>query len=146
MVGLGEAEGDAHLARQHLLAPLLLVGCTGVVHHQHAREIADDGRLVLQVVVQAESLGREVLADDGHAEVRAVGATERGGKRPAEQAGGVGAPAHLAEQRVPLGPGHAAVVEVGPGELSSMVEEADVVVALFEGPDLRLDEGVDPYQ
>src|SRR5207245_6539370 len=51
-----------------------------------------------------------------------------------------------AEQRVPLGPGHAAVVEVGPGELSSMVEEADVVVALLEGLDLRLDEGVDPRQ
>ncbi len=46
----------------------LLVGAE-VAHHQHRREVADDRALVLQVVVQAEALRRQVLADDRHLEV-----------------------------------------------------------------------------
>ena len=46
------------------------------VHHDHLREVADDRRLVLQVVVQPEPLVRQVLPDDGHVDVGAVAAAE----------------------------------------------------------------------
>src|SRR5437588_6436656 len=87
-----------------------------------------------------------MLADDRHAEVRAVGTAEDGREGPPQQAGGVRSPPHLAQQRVPLRPRHAPLLDVGAGELAPMVEEADVVVLLLEGLDLGLDEGVDPLQ
>src|SRR2546423_524519 len=57
---LGEAEGDAHLAGEHLLAPVLLRWRARVVRPEPRREVADDRRLVLQVVVESEALGRKV--------------------------------------------------------------------------------------
>ena len=59
VVGLGEPEGQPARAVEEARHPLgpLLVGAE-VAHHQHGREVADDRALVLQVVVQAEALGR----------------------------------------------------------------------------------------
>ncbi len=70
--------------------------CAEVAHHQHGREVADDRRLVLQVVVQAEPPRRQVFADDRHLQVRGVATTEFGGQRQAQPAGGIGAAPHLA--------------------------------------------------
>jgi hypothetical protein len=87
---------------------------------------------------------REVLADDGHGEVAAVRAAERGRQRVAEVSGRVGAPAHLGEHRLPLAVRHPAVLPVRPGVLPAMVEELHVLA--LEGLDLRLDEGVELFE
>src|SRR5439155_15602392 len=99
-------------------------------------------RLVLQVVVQTESVPREVLADHGHAEVGAVLAAVLLRERVPVVAGGVGAAAHLDEQRLPLFVREAAPIPVRPGVLTAMVEESLVVVLGLERLDLPLDEVV----
>ena len=93
---LGESEADAGLALQHLRDPLglLLVGPVEL-HHQHRREVADDRALVLEIVVKAEALGRQVLADDGHAEVRSIAA-----RRTWPAGGSEGSPAASARRRI----------------------------------------------
>ena len=85
----------------------------------------------------------EVLADDGHAEVRAVLAAVLLRERVAVVAGGVGPAAGLAQQRLPLLVRQAAALPVGAGVLAAVVEEADVVVLLLERLDLALDEVVE---
>ena len=102
-------------------------------HQQQADVVADDGVLVLQVVVEAEALAGQVLADDGHPEVGAVLAAVLLGEGVAVVAGGVGPAAHLAEQRLPLLVGQAAALPVGAGVLAAVVEEAVVVVLLWRG-------------
>ena len=84
MTGLGEAEGEAAGAVEEAGHPLglLLLGAE-VAHHQHGREVADDGALVLEVVVEPEALGGEVLADDRHLEVAGAAAAELLGQRQA---------------------------------------------------------------
>jgi hypothetical protein len=73
VVGLGQAEGRAEgVAVQHVGDQVLLVGPAEVADHQHERIVADDRVLVLQVVEQAQALGRQVLADHRHPEVGAV--------------------------------------------------------------------------
>ena len=66
--GLGDAEREAVGAVEQLGHPLglLLLGPV-VQHQQQADVVADDRRLVLQVVVQPEPPAGEVLADDRHA-------------------------------------------------------------------------------
>ena len=120
-----------------------LLGGAEVAHHQHGREVADDRRLVLQIVVQPEALGRQVLADDRHLEVRRVATAELGRQREAQPAGGVGAAAHLAQQLLPFGAWNAAVVEVGARPLPAVIEEAHVVVGLLQRLDLAFDELVE---
>ena len=78
--------------------------------------------------MQPEALGGEVLADDRHLEVGRVAPAELGREGEAQPAGGVGPAPHLAQERLPVGPGHAAGLEVGAGPLPPVVEEADVVV------------------
>ena len=89
-------EGDALLAGEHALeiALLLLLG-TEAVQQQRHREVADDRALVLQVVVQAKTLVRQMLADDRHGEVGAVLAAEFLRQAEAQVAGLVGAALHL---------------------------------------------------
>ena len=101
--GLGDAEREPAPALGEVVDPLglLLVGAV-VDHQQQADVVADDRVLVLQVVVQPEALAGEVLADDRHAEVRAVLAAVLLRERIAVVAGRVGAPPRLAQQRLPL--------------------------------------------
>ena len=73
----------------------------------------------------------------------ALAAAELLGQREAQPAGGVGPPAHLAQQLLPLLAGDAVVLEVGAGPLAAVVEEALVVVLRLERRDLRLDEVVE---
>ena len=109
-------------------------------HEQQGDVVADDHVLVLQVAVQAEALARQVLADDGHAEVGAVPAAVLGGEGVAVVPGGVGAPHRLGQQGLPLAAGQATAVPVGAGILAPVIEEPDVVVLLLEGAYLPLDE------
>ena len=107
------------------------------MNHQHQADVvADDRVFVLQIVVQAEAFRREVLADHRHAEVRAVFAAVFLRERIAVVAGVVGEFARLREQRFPLFGRQAAAVPVGARVFAAMVEEADVVVGVFE----RLDD------
>jgi hypothetical protein len=77
VAGFGEPERHRSLTGDKRLAPLrlLLVGAESV-HHDDLREVPDDRRLVLQVVVQPEALVRQVFPDHRHVEVGAVTAAE----------------------------------------------------------------------
>ena len=87
--------------------------------------------LVLQIVVQAEALGRKVLADHGHPEIGTVLAAVAFRDRKAQMAGGIGEVLRLAQQRFPFMPRQAAIVEIGARPFAAMIEEADVVVGLL---------------
>ena len=141
MLGLGEAEGHRAFPGDQRLRPdaALLVGAEAL-HHDHRREVPDDRRLVLQIVVQAEALVRQVLADHRHVDVGAVPAAQRRRQSVAQPARPVGSPAHLAEQILPFAGRDAVVVPVRAGVLAAVVEVLHVL-GLQRG-DFTLDEGV----
>ena len=125
---LGQAERHRPLPGDQRLGPIRLLGVGAEpVHHDDLREVADDRRLVLQVVVQAEALVRQVFPDDGHVEVGAVAAAEPGRQAVAQPARLVGPAAHLVEQVLPLARRDAAVVPVGAGVLAALVEVLHVL-------------------
>ena len=99
--------------------------------------------LVLQIVVQAKSLGGKMLADHGHPEIGAILAAVALRDRKAQMARRVGEIFRLAQQRFPFVPRQAAVVEIGARPFAAMIEEADVVVGLFDRLDLACDEAVE---
>ena len=99
--------------------------------------------LVLQIVVQAETLGSEMLADDSHPEIGAILAAIALRDRKAQVTGRVGEVLRLAQQRFPLMPRQAVIVEIGARPFAAMIEEADVVVGLFQRLDLARDEAVE---
>ena len=140
---LGDAEGEAAPPFGQVVDPLRLLLLGAVLDHQQkAHVVADDGVLGLQVVVQAEALDRQMLADDGHAQIGAVPPAVGLGGGVAVVAGGVRAMAGLHHQPLPTLVGQAAALPVGAGVLAPMVEEADVVVLPFQGLDLPFDEVV----
>ena len=144
VVRFGQPEREPAAAVEESGHPLGdLLGCTEVTHHQHGGEVADDRRLVLQVVVEAETAVREVLADDRHLEVRCAAPAELLGEGESQPAGGIGAATHLAQQLLPLLSRHTVVVEVGARPLTAMVEEPHVVVGVLQREDLGLDERVE---
>lgn len=144
VVRFGEAESDAPRA----LKPaedeflFLLLG-PPLIEHGDEGEVADDRVFVLEVVVQAEAHPRKMLADHRHPEVRAILAAILLGRGEAPVPGGVGATGGFLEQFLPLVPGQAACLEVRPRIFAAVVEEADIVVLLFERLDLGGDEGVE---
>ncbi len=144
VIGLGDAERESGAGVEQVVVPVGLLLRRAVLEHQQQPDVvADDRVLVLEVVVQAEALAGEVLADDRHAEVRAVAPAELGGERVVEVPG---LDRHLlgpGEQPLPLLVGQAPAFPVGAGVLAAMVEEADVVVGAFDGDDHRLDEIVE---
>ena len=141
MVGFGQPERHRPLAGDQCVGPLLFLRIGAEpVHHDDLREVADDRRLVLQVVVQPETLVRQVFPDDRHVDVASVAAAELRGQTVAQPACRVGAPSHLAEQVLPLPLRDAPVVPVGAGVLAAMVEVLDVLP--FQRFDLGLDERV----
>ncbi len=84
-----------------------------------------------------------MLADHGHPEIGAVLAAVALRDREAQMAGGVGEILGLAQQRFPFMPRQAAIVEIGARPFAAMIEEADVVVGLFQRLDLARDEAVE---
>ena len=99
--------------------------------------------LVLQIVVQAETLRREVLADHGHPEVGTVLAAVAFRNRKTQMAGGIGEVFSLAQQRFPFMPRQAAIVEIGARPFAAVIEKADVVVGLLQRLDLARDESIE---
>lgn len=99
--------------------------------------------LILQVIVQAEPLGREVLANDGHPEIAAIPAAIAPGNREAQMARGIGAVFRFAQQFFPFVARQSAIVEIGARPFAAVIEEADIVILLFERLDLTKDEGVE---
>jgi hypothetical protein len=140
---LGDAEGEATRSLEQLRDPLRLLFLGAVVEHQEQTDVvADDRRLVLQVVVQAEPLAGKVLANDGHAKVRAIVAAVLLRERIPVVAGRVRPSAHLGKKLLPLRVRQAAPVPVRPGILPAVVEEPLVVALGLERLDLPLDEVV----
>jgi hypothetical protein len=140
---LGDAEGEPARTLEQLRHPLRLLLLAAVMEHQQQADVvADDRRLVLQVVVEPEPPAGEVLPDHGHAEVGAVLAAVLLRERVPVMAGDVSPPTHLGEQRLPVFVRQAAPVPVRPGVLTPVVEEPLVVVLGLERLDLPLDEVV----
>jgi hypothetical protein len=139
--GLGDPERETLPARRQFLGPLRpLFGRPVAQHQQQPDVVADDHVLVLQVAVQAKSLGRQVLADHCHAQVRAVPAPVFGGKGVPVMPGGI-RPAHrLGQQRLPLPAGQAAAVPIGAGIFAPVIEEPDIITVALQRADLEFDE------
>src|ERR1700735_3683232 len=71
--GLGDAERETLAAGRPVVDPLgLLRGGAVLDHQQQPDVVADDHVLVLQVAVQSEALGGQVLTDHRHPEVGAI--------------------------------------------------------------------------
>ena len=141
MLRFGKAEGHRPLPGDQRLreVPALCVGAEAL-HHDHLREVPDDRRFVLQVVVQTKPLVRQVLPDHGHVKVGAVATAQRCRQSVPQPARRVGPPAHLGEQVLPLPRWDAVIVPIGAGVLSTPVEVLHVL-GLQRG-DLPLDERV----
>ena len=141
VVGFGESESHRTLTGEHGLDPLGLLRLGAEpVHHDHLREVADDRGLVLEIVVQTESLVRQMFPDHRHIQIAAVTTAELRRQPVAQPARLIGAAAHLVEQVLPVPVRYPALVEVGPGELATPVEVLHVLA--FERLDLRFDEGI----
>src|SRR5262245_51593655 len=84
-----------------------------------------------------------MLADHGHPEVGAVLAAIAFWDREAQMAGGVSQILGLAQQRFPFMPRQAAILEISARPFAAVVEEADIVVGVFQRLDLALDETVE---
>src|SRR5690606_27771397 len=145
MIGLGQAEGGTALplepAENELL--LLLVARRELFEHLDEGEVADDAVLVLEVIVETETLCREMLADHRHPQVRAVLATIFLRCREAPVARGVGLPRRHPEQVFPFLARQPLIVPVGARVFAAVIEEADIVAFEFERPDLGLDEAIE---
>jgi hypothetical protein len=141
--GFGKAEGDAVFAPDRAVDHRLLLVAAVAVEHGHDGEIADDGVLVLQIIVQAEAFGGKMLANDRHPQVGAVLAAVARRNRKAQMACSIGEVFGLAQQRFPFVPRQAAMIEIGPRPFAAMIEEADVVVGRFQRLDLARDEAVE---
>src|SRR5436189_2703607 len=147
MIGLRQPEGDSSLAREHPFEEFLLLFLAPVaLPHLDGREVADDRRLILKVVVQSQPFRCQVLADNRHSEVRAIAAAVLAGDTVAQEAGFVRAAAHLSQEVVPLLARHTTVLEVGALVLAAVIEETDVVVPLLQRLDLRLDKVIEVLQ
>ena len=99
--------------------------------------------LVLQIVVQAKTLGCEMLADNGHPEIGAVLAAIALRNRKAQVPRFVGKIFYPAQQRFPFSPRQSAMLEIGARPFAAMIEETDVVVRFFNRLDLARDELVE---
>src|SRR5262249_42725457 len=94
-----------------------------------------------EIVVQPEALRGEVLADHRHREVRPALPAQLLGQPVAQVARRIGAPAHLAQQLLPLAARPAAVLPIRARVFAPVIEELDVLA--LERRDLALDERVE---
>src|SRR5271156_4620602 len=96
---------------------LLLLGPV-VGERRNDREIADDRGFVLQVVVQAEPLGGEVLANRRDGKIGGGRAAAGFRQSVAQMAGLVGAMLHFRNQCAPFRPRTPVVIPVRPSMLA----------------------------
>ena len=88
---------------EEIIDPVGLLRFRAVIEHEHEADIvANDGMLVLQVVVKAQPLRGQVLANDGHAEIGAFLSAILFGKGIPKVACLVGAALGFHEQSFPL--------------------------------------------
>ena len=100
---LRDAEGETDLAIEQGLQPLLLLRLGAVGDHEQGADcVADNRMLGLQIVVQAQAFGGEMLADDGHGEIRPALASELLGEGVAVVTGVVGETFGLGQELLPL--------------------------------------------
>ena len=118
----------------------LLLVVAVAVEHGDERQIADDRMFVLQIIVQAKSLGGKMLADHRHPEIGAVLAAVLFRDRKSQMPGLIGEILHPAQQRLPFLPRQPAIVEIGARPFAAMIEETDIVVSLLDRLDLARDE------
>ena len=144
MIRFREAEGNADrpVERAGNERLLLLFGAE-IAEHQHCREIADDRAFILQIVVKAEALGREMFADHGHAEIGAALTAIFLRQCITQMARLVGEFAHLAEQFFPLMARQALIVPIGAGMLATVVEKALIIVLRLKRLDFLFNEIVE---
>ncbi len=107
----------------------LLVVATIAIQHRHQRQVADNGMFVLQIVVQAETLGGEMFADDGHPEIAAILAAIALRDRKAQMAGTCRRGSSPGATALPFVARQPAIVQIGARPFAAMIEEADVVIA-----------------
>ena len=146
MVRLGQSERRAELALQGGRREMLLILAGKVAQHQDLRIIGDDGMLVLQVIVQAKALAREMFADNRHGEVGPVLAAILFRQAEPEMPGLVRQALRLAQQLFPFLARQALVLEIGSGPFAAMIEEPYIVVLLLQRLDLVLDELIENDQ
>ena len=143
MIRLGEAEGGDAFAGKAAEDELLLLRLGAeTFEHGDEREIAHDAVFVLQIVVQAQPLGGELVADHRHPQVRTILAAIFLWCRKTPVAGLVGADAGFAQQQFPFAPWQPTVLEIGARPFAAVIEETDIVVLLLQRLDLGFDEGV----
>ena len=142
VIGFGQTERNAILASQRAFDHRLLVIAAVAIEHGHQRKVSDNGVFVLQIVMQAEALGREMLADHRHPEIGAVLAAVMLGDRKTQMSGLVGESLRLTKQVFPFMARQTALVEIGARPFAAMIEETDVVVALLERLDGLIDETI----
>ena len=147
MIRLGDTKRETFAPFGKVVDPLRLLLLRAVAdHEQQAHVVPHDGMLVLQVVVQAQALYRQVLADDRHIQVGTVLATELFRLRVAVVPGFVGQPLRLEQELLPLLVRQPAPLPVRAGVFAAVVEEADVVVLLLQRLDGAFDEVVQLVQ
>ena len=147
MLRFGDPEREAHPPFEKSFDPLRLLLLRAVVEHQKKPDVVPDDRvLVLQIVVEPEPLGRQVLANHGHAEIGAVLTSVFLGIRIPIVARRIRDASRLGQQRLPPFVGQTTPVPIGACVLAAMVEEPDVVVPGLERLDLPLDEIVQGFQ
>ena len=98
---------------------------------------------VLKVIVQTQTLGRQMLADHRHPKVRAILSAKFLGQGKAEVTGLVGEALGFAQKLFPLVARQALIVPIGAGMFAAMVKEALIVVFGLKRLDLGLDERVE---
>ena len=144
VLGLGQAESDTNRALDtagNKRIPLLLAA--KVAKRQGGGKVADDAVLVLQVAVQADTLGRQVLPDHCHVEVAGIAAAVLCRQREAEESRLPGEDPGLRQQGLPIGVGQAFPVPVRARILAAVVKETLVVAGGFQGFQLGFDEGIE---
>ena len=129
---------------QQRLYQLALLWRAERVEDEHDREVADARALSLKVAVESGRPVGQVLPDDAHLEVRAVGSSERRWQPVPVQPGFVGAAHHLDQQLLPLAGRCAAPLQVRASELTTVIEELRVI--FLERREFALDERVDLRQ
>src|SRR5580700_6733255 len=84
-----------------------------------------------------------MLTDHGHPEIGTLPAAVALRDGEAQMACGVGKVFRFPQQRLPFMPRQSTIVEIGARPFAAMIEEADVVVGLFQRFDLARDEAVE---
>ena len=143
VIRLGQAEGSDAVAGESSQDELLLLGFgPEAFEHGDEGEIAHDAVFILQIIVQAQALGGELVADHCHPQVGTILAAIFLWRRKPPVAGLVGADAGLAQQQFPFAPWQPTMFEIGARPFAAVIEETDIVVLLLKRLDLGYDEGV----